>query len=279
MEEFPGAFGGSKPIALSMPMSEERSSLRTSLVPHLIEVISYNRNRNIDDVAVFEIGKAFLARQTVLSELPEERLLLTAAITGRRQDVHWSGKADKVDFYDLKGIFERLVDYLGIENIAFSAAQPEGYHPGRTAEIKLGGHTIGYIGQLHPGLQQNKDLEDTFVFEVELEPLAAHANRNIAYKPLPRYPSIGRDMALVVDTSVPVANIIAEVKKAAGSLLESIQVFDVYTGERLGAGKKSVAFSLVYRTPERTLTDEEVSGLHAKVVSAMEQIFGAELRK
>ncbi|WP_248930174.1 phenylalanine--tRNA ligase subunit beta [Paenibacillus hamazuiensis] len=279
IEEFPGAFKETQPVALAMPMSEEHSTLRTSLIPHLLEVIGYNRNRNMDDVAVFEIGKAFLTQQKALTELPEERLLLSAAITGKRQDMHWTGKAAAVDFYDLKGIFENLVGYLGIEGLTYAAAQPEGYHPGRTAEIRLDGKAIGYIGQLHPAYQKAKDLEDTYVLEVELEPLAANANGSIAYRALPRYPAISRDMALVVDAAVPVADLVAKASEVAGDLLESIQVFDVFTGERLGAGKKSVAFSLVYRTPERTLTDEEVSELHAKAVAALEQTFGAELRK
>jgi phenylalanyl-tRNA synthetase beta chain len=279
IREFPGAYGGIGTVALTMPMSEDRSTLRTSAVPHLLEVISYNRNRNQDNVAVFEIGKAFLTKQSTLTELPEERELLSIAITGARHDQHWTGKAAKVDFYDLKGMFERVTDYLGLKDVAYAAAQLEGFHPGRTAEIKVGGVSVGHIGQLHPAFQQAKDLEDTYVLEVELAPIVAQVDRSIAYRILPRFPAIGRDMAFVMDSTVQAADLMAKAKETAGGLLESIQVFDVYTGDRLGEGKKSVAFSLVYRTGERTLTDEEVSDLHARVVADIESAFGAQLRK
>lgn len=276
---FRGMYPAAKPIALSMPMSEERSVLRTSLVPHLLDTALYNRNRNMDDVAVFEIGKVFVSSEEQLTALPQEKLMLGIVWTGKRSPEHWGGKAEKVDFYDLKGVFEKLTTVLGIAGVQYSAAQPEGFHPGRTANIAIGASPIGRLGQLHPALQQAKDLEDTYVLEIELEPLIEQAEFRIEYKPLPKYPAIGRDMAVVVDEEVPVGNIRSTAEAAAGSLLESIEVFDIYTGERLGGGKKSVAFTLVYRHPDRTLTDDEVAELHGKVVTALEQTFAAELRK
>ncbi|PUA35558.1 phenylalanine--tRNA ligase subunit beta [Paenibacillus elgii] len=283
IRQYAGAYPDAKPIALAMPMSEDRSVLRTSLIPHLLDVAVYNRNRNQDDVAVFEIGRVFVTGDAQLSRLPEEKLQLAILMTGKRSELHWTGKPADVDFYDLKGIFEGVVSYLGIDGVRYEAAQPEGFHPGRTAQIVVettsGSRAIGTIGQLHPALQQQKDLADTYVLEVELDTLAQLASESFAYRPLPRFPAIGRDMALVVDRSVPVGDLLAKARETAGSLLESIQVFDIYTGERLGADKKSVAISLVYRTLERTLTDEEVSELHGRVVAALEEGFGAELRK
>ncbi|MBU7318598.1 phenylalanine--tRNA ligase subunit beta [Paenibacillus oleatilyticus] len=283
IRQYAGAYPDAKPIALAMPMSEDRSVLRTSLIPHLLDVAVYNRNRNQDDVAVFEIGRVFVTGDAQLSRLPEEKLQLAILLTGKRSELHWTGKPADVDFYDLKGIFEGVVSYLGIDGVRYEAAQPEGFHPGRTARIVVetanGSRAIGTIGQLHPSLQQQKDLADTYVLEVELDTLAQLASESFAYRPLPRFPAIGRDMALVVDRSVPVGDLLAKARETAGSLLESIQVFDIYTGERLGADKKSVAISLVYRTLERTLTDEEVSELHGRVVAALEADFGAELRK
>jgi len=283
IREFPGAYAQSKPIGLSMPMSEERSTLRTSLIPHMLDVAAYNRNRNTPDVAVFEIGKVFVTDEAALTKLPEERVFLSALLTGKRHETHWTGKAGDVDFYDIKGVFERLVSFLGIQGIGYKAAQPEGFHPGRTAHITLdtaeGTKVIGTIGQLHPALQQQKDLADVYVLEVEFAELAAHADERITHKLLPRFPSIGRDIAVVVGREVQAGDLIANARSVAGSLLESIQVFDIYTGDRLGDDKKSVALALVYRTPDRTLMDEEVTELHAKVVSSLEQTFGAELRK
>ncbi|TVY07660.1 phenylalanine--tRNA ligase subunit beta [Paenibacillus cremeus] len=283
ISEYAGAYTDVKPVALAMPMSEERSVLRTSLIPHLMDVAVYNRNRNTDDVAVFEMGRVFLTGEEALTGLPQEKLLLAALLTGKRSELHWTGKPGQVDFYDLKGIFDGLVSYLGIPGVRFVKAQPDGFHPGRTAqiEVELNGErkVIGIIGQLHPALQQRKDLADTYVLEVELDALAELADEQFTYQQLPRFPAISRDMALVVGRDVAVGDLLETAKATAGALLESIQVFDIYTGERLGADKKSVAISLVYRTLERTLTDEEVSELHAKVVAALETSFGAELRK
>lgn len=280
---FAGAYRDAQPVALAMPMSEERSVLRTSLVPHLIDAALYNRNRNIDDVALFEIGRVFLSSESSLSKLPEEKLLLSALMTGKRSEMHWTGKPGNVDFFDLKGVFERVVSYLGIEGIRYVAANPEGFHPGRTASIEVEEdgvcRVIGTIGQLHPALQQAKDLADTYVLEVEMETLAKLAGERFTYRQLPRFPAITRDMALVVDRAVAVGDLIATAQATAGDWLESIQVFDIYTGDRIDSSKKSVAISLVYRTPERTLTDEEVSELHVRVVAALEASYGAELRK
>ncbi|MEF3306185.1 phenylalanine--tRNA ligase subunit beta [Paenibacillus sp. GYB003] len=280
---FRGMYPEAKPIALAMPMSEERSVLRTSLIPHLLDAVQYNRNRNQDDAALFEIGKVFVTGEDRLTTLPQEKLMLGIVWTGKRSAAHWGGKAEKVDFYDLKGVFEKVAGALGVADIRYAAAQPEGFHPGRTASVSVGAgpseRVIGRLGQLHPALQQSKDLDDTYVLEIELEPLIERADFTIAYKPLPKYPAIGRDMAIVVDAAVPVGDIRRTVRETAGALLESIDVFDIYTGERLGEGKKSVAFALVYRHPDRTLTDEEVAGLHGNVVAALEQTFAAQLRK
>ena len=279
----PGLYPAAKPISLAMPMSEDRSQLRTSLLPHLLEVVSYNRNRTMDDVAIFEIGKVFVTDESTLTALPQEKLLLSIVLTGKRRQAHWAQKSEAVDFYDIKGIFDRLVSYLGVKGLTYQSASPDGFHPGRTAELLLntadGKQVIGRIGQLHPTVQQQRDLDDTYVLEVELSPILEAAGDAIAYKLLPRYPSIGRDLAVVVNASVPVGLMEQTITEVAGDLLESIQVFDIYTGERLGANRKSVAIALVYRHAERTLLDEEVTELHAKVVQTLEQQYEAELRK
>ncbi|MFK7695609.1 phenylalanine--tRNA ligase subunit beta [Paenibacillus sp. HJGM_3] len=281
--QFRGLYPEAKPIALALPMSEERSVLRTSLIPHLLDTAAYNRNRNINDVAVFEIGKVFISQEEQLTTLPDEKLMLGMLWTGKRDEAHWGAKSPAVDFYDLKGVFETVIADLGIQGVRYTAAQPVGFHPGRTAEISIvserGTTVLGRIGQLHPALQQAKDLEDTYVLEIELQPLFDYADFTIASVPLPKYPAISRDMAVVVASDVPVGDLVAKVQETAAALLESIEVFDIYTGERLGAGKKSVALALVYRHADRTLTDEEVSELHGSVVRVLEETFRAELRK
>ncbi|MEX2460288.1 MAG: phenylalanine--tRNA ligase subunit beta [Paenibacillaceae bacterium] len=283
IRQFPGKYSTALPVALALPMSEERSALRTSLIPHLLDTAVYNRNRSTSDIAIFEIGKVFLAGEQQLTKLPEERLLLSILLTGNVKATHWSGKSAKVDFYDLKGVVEKIIGYLGIEGIEFIATRPQGFHPGRTADIHLhtaeGNVSLGTLGQLHPDLQRVHDLDDTYILELELDTLSRYVSSAIQYVSLPRYPAIGRDIAVVVSAEIAVGQLQAKVKEIAGSLLESIQVFDIYTGERLGQGKKSVALSLVYRHAEHTLTDEEVVAVHSKVVEALELSFAAELRK
>lgn len=273
-----------KPIALAMPMSEERSVLRTTLLPSLMEAAAYNLTRKNNDIALFEIASVYHTDEAVLTRLPQEKPRLALLLAGNRIAAGWNRSAEAVDFYDAKGLLETAFRRLGVEGrIAYEAAQPEGFHPGRTAAIKLdterGVETIGYVGQLHPELQREFDLPDTYVAELSLAPIYEYADRRIEYKPLPRYPAMERDIAVVVDRGVTGGALTASIKASAGELLESVRVFDVYTGDRVASDKKSVALALVYRHGERTLTDEEVTATHGKVLAQLEQSFGAELRK
>jgi phenylalanyl-tRNA synthetase beta chain len=270
---------------LSMPMSEERSVLRTSVLPHLLEAAVHNRNRNVDDVALFEVGSVFLTdEEGALTTLPRERRTLAAIITGSKQAPHWAeGGKKTVDFYDLKGILEKVTTHLGLETVYENAAL-QGFHPGRTAEVyavsESGVRTkLGRIGQLHPAVQTEWELDDTYAFELDFEALSETAVLRANYHPLPRYPAASRDIAVVVDRSVSAGDLAATIRDAGGAFLESVRVFDVYMGERLGADKKSVALALVYRHGERTLTDEEVTGAHERVTAALAERHSAELRK
>ncbi|GGG90821.1 phenylalanine--tRNA ligase subunit beta [Paenibacillus radicis (ex Gao et al. 2016)] len=284
-ELFPALSGeGQKPVKLAMPMSEDRSVLRTTLVAQLLETAVYNRNRKNDSISVFEIGSVFHTDEEVLTRLPQEKHRFAALLTGSRTEAQWNRKTEPVDFYDAKGVLETLFQVLGLTSkVRYEAAQPENFHPGRTAAVVLetarGPQTIGYVGQLHPTLQHESDLADTYVLEIELDELYEQAQFDIGYKALPRYPAMQRDIAVVLERSVPAADLTASAWATAGELLESVRVFDVFTGEKLGADKKSVALSLVYRHADRTLTDEEVTELHGKVVAELEQSFAAELRK
>lgn len=282
---FPALNGeGVLPVRLALPMSEDRSVLRTSLLPQLLETAAYNRNRKNDDAAIFEIGSVFHTDEAALTRLPHEKHRLAVLLTGNRAGAEWNRKAEAYDFYDLKGVLETLTDVLGVSGaIGYEAAQPAHMHPGRTAAVVFHGErgsvTIGYLGQLHPAVQIDHDLGDAYVLELELAPLYEAADSDIVYKALPRYPAMERDIAVVLSREAEAGKLTEAAAETAGELLESIRIFDIYTGEKLGADKKSVALSLVYRHPERTLTDEEVTELHGKVVAKLEQSFAAELRK
>ncbi|GAA5344992.1 phenylalanine--tRNA ligase subunit beta [Planifilum fimeticola] len=266
-----------RPIPLSMPISDERSVLRTSLLPHLLQSAAYNVHRRQEHVALFEIGRTYLAEKQPLTDLPEERWELAGLWTGPMGPVHWREQTAS-DFYRVKGILESLFARLGIEGVEFLPDRPEGFHPGRTAEIRIGGRFAGILGQIHPRLSDELDLKETFAFQLDMEVLLDAAKTDLLFRPIPRYPASTRDLAIVVDAGVPAAEVEKVIRRAAGEHLESVTLFDVYTGEQVGNEKKSLAYSLVYRAEDRTLTDEEVAKFHQAVVDELERVFGARLR-
>ncbi|WP_027409554.1 phenylalanine--tRNA ligase subunit beta [Anoxybacteroides tepidamans] len=271
------ALEAAAPIRLALPMSEERSVLRQSLVPHLLEAASYNRARQVENVALYETGSVYLASGE--HELPNEKERLAGVLTGVWHAHLWQGEKKAVDFYVVKGILDGLFALLGLEKrIEYKQAKREHLHPGRTADILLDGKTIGFVGQLHPVVQKEFDLKETYVFELALADVLNADVEEIRYAAIPRFPSIARDIALVVDEHVVAGDVQKAIVAAGGELLKDVAIFDVYKGDRLPEGKKSIAFALRYYDPERTLTDEEVTAVHEQVIKAVEQQFGATLR-
>lgn len=281
---FPALAEGRHSVKLAMPMSEERSVLRTSLIPQLLDIALYNTNRRQSDLALFEIGNIFFTDEEQLTRQPSELPVLGLLLSGNRASKQWNVSAEPVDFFDLKGALETVFAHLGLTGrIVYEADAPQDYHPGRSASVYLAGDEgrvkLGTIGQLHPELQRSMDLEDTYVAEVLLQPLYDSARASLQYTELQRFPGMERDIAVVVDSEVPAGHLLASIRENGGTLLQNVQVFDVYTGGKMESGKKSVAISLLYRHTEHTLTDEEVGEVHERVVSALQQTFGAELRK
>ncbi|KJE27856.1 phenylalanine--tRNA ligase, beta subunit [Geobacillus kaustophilus] len=266
-----------EPIRLALPMSEERSVLRQSLIPHLLEAASYNRARQVENVALYEIGSVYLARGEHVQPAEKERL--AGVITGLWHTHLWQGEKKAADFYVAKGILDGLFSLLGVDHrIAYRPAKRADLHPGRTAEIALDGTVIGFVGQLHPATQKEWDLKETYVFELVLAELLNAESEAIRYEPIPRFPSVVRDIALVVDEDVEAGALKQAIAEAGKPLVKDVSLFDVYQGDRLPDGKKSLAFSLRYYDPERTLTDEEVAAVHERVLAAVEKQFGAVLR-
>ncbi|WP_284036142.1 phenylalanine--tRNA ligase subunit beta [Neobacillus sp. 114] len=264
-------------IRLAMPMSEDRSILRLSILPQLLEVLKYNSARQNDSLAVYETGNVFLSNG--VDVLPEEKEHLAGAITGLWNNHSWQGEKKPVDFFVLKGILEGLFAKLGLtERVAYVQEQVEGMHPGRTAEIRLDGSKIGFAGQLHPSVQKDLDLKDTYVFELSLKAVLGVETEALQYQSIPRYPSITRDIALVVNRETVSGTLKDIIVKAGSPLLKEAYVFDLYEGDKMEEGKKSIAFSLKYVDPERTLTDEEVTKVHDRVLEALKEQAGAVLR-
>lgn len=265
-------------LALMHPMSEERSVLRTHMLPSLLEVVEYNRNRKANDLALFEVGRVFYPNADA-TQLPTERTRISGIFTGNYGAVGVGEKPRPVDFFTVKGIVENVLAGLGIEDVAYQAVEMPSMHPGRTADIWVGEHFLGYLGALHPEVEEACDLPPTYYFQLHLESLlAARVGRAVSVASLPKFPAMERDIAVLVDVQVPAGHMLGTIRQAAGDLLESARVFDFYQGPQVPAGKKSVAFGLTYRSLERTLTDEEVTERHNRVLEALQTGYGAELR-
>ncbi|HHW7118736.1 TPA: phenylalanine--tRNA ligase subunit beta [Staphylococcus aureus] len=253
-------------IDLLMPMSEAHASLRQSLLPHLIEAASYNVARKNKDVKLFEIGNVFFANGE--GELPDQVEYLSGILTGDYVVNQWQGKKETVDFYLAKGVVDRVSEKLNLE-FSYRRADIDGLHPGRTAEILLENKVVGFIGELHPTLAADNDLKRTYVFELNFDALMAVSVGYINYQPIPRFPGMSRDIALEVDQNIPAADLLSTIHAHGGNILKDTLVFDVYQGERLEKGKKSIAIRLNYLDTEETLTDERVSKVQAEIEAAL----------
>ncbi|GAE30150.1 phenylalanine--tRNA ligase subunit beta [Alkalihalobacillus hemicellulosilyticus] len=276
---FAGQSSHLRDVRLSMPMSEDRSTMRTSLIPHLFDVLSYNLNRKNTDVHVYEIGSIFLSEEEALTKQPREHEMVAGALTGVWHEHVWQGERKAVDFFVAKGILEGLFHELGLEReITFEQAQLPDLHPGRTAVVKLNDEEVGFIGQVHPTKQKELGLKETYVYQLNLEALLTFETETIIYEELPRFPAIVRDIALVVDEARSAGELEAVIMQTGGRLLRSVKLFDLYEGEHMETGKKSLAFSLTYLDLEQTLTDEDVTNVHERVLTALEEQVGATLR-
>jgi len=259
-------------VKLLDPMTEDRNTLRYSMIPSLVKIYEYNKDRNQKDICLFEIGKGFHKK----GEKYGENTKLCGLMSGE----YYLGVQNKaqVDFYIIKGVVEEMLDFLGYaDRYSFVVKNeiPKEFHPYQTAEISVNNDIVGIIGKLHP---QNFK-EPVFVFEINLDKLLDKKVSKMKYKEISKYPSVKKDIAILVDRNVPSQKIEMVIKKAAGKLLISNKVFDVYTGKGIDANKKSIAYSLEFGATDRTLTDEEINASMDKVVAAVEKEFKAELRK
>ncbi|MDE9753099.1 phenylalanine--tRNA ligase subunit beta [Staphylococcus delphini] len=261
-------------VELLMPMSEAHSTLRQSLIPHLIDATQYNVARKNQDIALYELGNVFFGQEG--ETLPEQVEYLSGIMTGEYVSNPWQGKKEVVDFYLVKGIVERIADQLALR-FEYETAQIDGLHPGRTAAVTLNGEAIGFIGELHPTVAKTYDLGRTYVFELNYEKIMQQSVGYINYEPIPKFPGVTRDIALVVASEVRAASLIQTIHQNGGAILKDAHVFDVYEGEHMEAGKKSVAIRLAYLDENNTLTEEQVTKVHEAILAALEAQ-GATLR-
>lgn len=260
-----------EPLKLLDPITEDRNTLRYSMIPSLYKVYEYNKAREQKDISIFEIGKGFYKK----GEVYGEDIKLCVLMSGKYSTGLNNNKT--VDFYVIKGIAEEVLDYLGYSGrYSFMKQEmPKEMHPGQSAMINVNGSNIGMIGKIHPSVTK----DDVYVLEINLDELFTKKVGKMKYKEFSKFPSINKDIALVVDKKSVSKDIEKVIKSAGGSLLTNIEVFDVYTGVGVGIDKKSIAYSLTFSDMKKTLTDEEINGLMDKIIDAVSKKCGAELRK
>ncbi|ETA80230.1 phenylalanine--tRNA ligase subunit beta [Youngiibacter fragilis] len=253
-----------KVVEIRNPLGEDYSIMRTTSVPSMMENLSRNLTRSNPEAALFEIGRIYLDRNEVL---PLEKEVLTVGMYG----------GDLL--FEVKGLLETIFEEFGIEKVAYDRSKKVAYHPGKSADVSAAGEAIGTFGEIHPSVLDNYGIDvPCYVLELDLDTLYRKASLARKYSQLPKYPAITRDLAVLVDDSVLSGQIEAVITKQGGALLESVKLFDVYKGLQVPEGKKSIAYSLVYRNQDRTLTDGEVQKVHDKILRSLEYQLGAVLR-
>lgn len=266
-----------EPMKLDFPMSSDHVATRMSLISGLLIDVAYNVARNVNNVALYEVGRVFLPKG---GERPEEQEHLAGAITGQLLANSWHKQDQPVDFFQIKGIVERYLHNLGLAGtITYRATQDRAeMHPGRTADIYVDDQLVGFVGQVHPRTAKDYKVPATYVFELNLEALLAADKVANEYHPISKYPAITRDIALLVDHNVTNADVVAVIEKRAGAFLKKVHLFDVYSGLHLPKGKKSLAYTLTYQDDHGTLTEDQVNKAFAKVTQALEDELAAEIR-
>ena len=266
-------------IELMNPLSDEFKVMRTCMLPGMLNTAAYNQARQAESVKIFEIGKVFLPKALPLTELPEEKPVLCAVLAGRRTSLNWTETKDEVDFYDMKGVVEGLLENLQLENVKYVPVAQPYLHPGKSCAVEYDGKVIGWFGELHPTAAANYGLNGSVcVLELEVEPLVASASHVPQFVHLPKYPATSRDIAVVVPQDVAMEELEEVIRQNAGSLLKQVKVFDVYTGKQVEAGYKSMAFNLTFQADDRTLTDEEIDAVIKNVVEKVGEAYKAKLR-
>src|SRR5581483_11559118 len=266
-------------ILLANPLSSDMDVLRPSLLPGLIHSLRHNISRKNYDVALFEIGRVFSLQNGATRE--ERRVAI--ALTGQRAQSFWSGdeRDAKFDAFDLKGIVEEFLEQFGLRGVAFARRTENHQLFLESATIALGGKLpLGEFGQLQPALAKKYDLRDAvFLAELNLDQLLARRNPAKSFKPLPQFPAIRRDVAMLLPENVTHETVLQIVRQTKPAHLERVELFDVFRGPAIPAGQKSLAYAFIYRSPERTLSDAEVNAAHAQVVEALKSQLKATVRE
>ena len=269
--------GHGAPVPVVNPLVQESAEMRLSLIPGLVEDLKVNLAQRVKGFSGFALNKVF---SLGADGDPQERQHLAALLYGQRDRRGLRAQEAPFTFLDLKGLAEGIVERVGAKDrcVWTSSGAPSFLHPGQAARLQLDNAGVGYLGEAHPDLSDELSLPRFLIFELDFDGLVQYAPREAAVRPLPRFPSVERDLAVVVDESFPAQEIINWIRDLRHSLIEEVEVFDYYHGAPIPEGKKSLAYAISYRAEERTLTDSEVNSLHRDLVSRIGEVFGAQLR-
>ncbi|WP_287825991.1 phenylalanine--tRNA ligase subunit beta [Clostridium sp.] len=256
-----------KAVAIRNPLGEDFSIMRTTTVPSMMEALARNYSRNNEIVRLFEIGKVYIPDEEV-DKIPAEKNIITVGIYGN------------ADYLDLKGVVENILETLGISNVSYEREiKNPSFHPGKTAKVTMKNKVIGTLGEIHPDVADNYGIDvECYIAEIDFDLIMENAVIDRKYKALPKFPAVTRDMALILDENILVQEIENIISKKGGNIVESFKLFDIYKGKQIAEGKKSVAYSITYRSENKTLTDKEVDKAHGKILSTLEHMLGAQLR-
>ena len=266
-------------IRILNPLTEDQAILRTSLIPGMLAAMEHNIAQQVKNLRIFEIGKIFIKSNQ--QNLPLEPEMLTVLWTGARNEASWHQREVPCDFYDIKGCAEGLTKALKLAKVRFTRMIEDSCdytRPGYTAQILAGGLQVGIVGELHPQVRRNFALKQTaYIFELELDKIISMIPPVTGSRQIPRFPAIYRDITIIVDKDIETQSVLEAVENMQENLVENLLLFDVFEGNPIAAGKKSVSFRIIYRSSDKTLVDDDVSELHRAITDKLLKAFDATL--
>lgn len=265
-------------VTIANPISPDRNVMRRNLLVPMMEIMEHNI-RLSDHLELFEIGPVFIPVEG--QQLPTEEYHLAAALSGKQYSEYWDTHSKaSLDFFSMKGIVESIMEGMHISGVSYKAGSRPYLHPGKTAEIFVGEELVGVMGELHPAIKSNYDLlsAPVILLDLNLAKLLPYSEIIYKTKSISPFPGIYEDLAVVVDETTTADEVLAVIKQGGGKMLAKIELFDIFRSEQLGAGKKSLAYSLMYQSPEKTLTDKDATQIRNKIIKRLDQVLGAKLR-
>ena len=261
------------------PLTEDFSTLRTTLIPGLLETVRYNLSRKNSNLKIFELKKVYFPQDG--AKLPKEVKYLAGFAMGLNEDVHWTSPPRPVDFYDIKGCIEGLLEVLQVKGVDFAKAEDIPYfHPGKASRIFRGKEALGVLGEVHPQILSRYEIPGkAYLFEIDFEQLVKGAGEGRQFQPLPKFPAVYRDLSVVIEETLEAEKVIRAIRSFQQPFIEEVDLFDVYRGAPIPEGKKGISYRIRYQAQDRTLTDEEVNEYHEKVISRLKEIFPLALRQ